>query len=295
MQLLLNERPEIATAPETQIFAYYLDAFRRQWRVEHEGPAAKEQGGAGLSRLLSEEEFRDLVRENADFVMARIHQRRPSARIVAEKSPRHALLARWILEVYPEAFILHVLRDPRDTVASILEAGWSWGRGWAPRHPVDASRLWVDHVKGARAAAEVTSRYLEVRYEDLRADPAKGLSKILEGLRIEHTREECVHAAEACDLDRLRSGSDTTDRPTPGGQSPTGFFGKGRVGSWEARLGKRTTRIVEWICAEEMREAGYEPSFSRSKRTTASIRLHDLIARSRESIDWQLQKLLWRI
>lgn len=294
VQLLLSQHPGVATAPETQIFSYYLVHFLNQWRHEHEGPGSVEQGGAGLSRLLSEEEFVALCRTCAEVVLDKIASRNPGASVVAEKSPKHALLADFIHRVFPDAYFLHVIRDPRDTGASLLAAGRSWGRGWAPKNAVNAARMWNDHFRNARRVADRTDRYQEIHYERLRAEPEQGLHRILEWLEIPEPLERCEEMARACDLGKLQAGTTGRDLPIPGRKSPVGFFRKGTVGGWRDDLPPADVRIIEHLCEEGMRECGYEP-VSRAGRAPIRVPLHDAIQRVRESIDWQLEKLLYRV
>src|SRR6185503_12343835 len=202
VQLLLAQHPEVATAPETQIFAYYLDHFRRQWRHEHEGPGRLHQGQAGLSRLLSEDEFIDLCRQTASVVIEKIAARRAGAKVVVEKSPRHALEAEFIQRVFENAYFLHVVRDPRDTAASLLAAGRSWAP-WAPKNAIGAARLWNACVEGARKVSS-NPRYREVRYESLRADGAAELESILAWLGIPLDCAACARAVHACELKQLQ-------------------------------------------------------------------------------------------
>lgn len=299
VQLLLEKSPDVVTAPETQIFAYYLDHFRKQWKVEHTGPAAEHQGGAGLHRLLSEEEFLGLCAHSARYVLDRIWERDRSASVVLEKSPRHAIIADWIVEVFPDAHIVHVVRDPRDAAASIMEAGRSWGRGWAPTNPVDAGRLWKAHVEGARRAGRKTSRYREVTYEALRESAPTVLRDLLDWIGAPRDDDFCREAAEACSLDRLRrkaeadGASDSSEEiPVPGGRSPEGFFGRGAVGGWGDRMSRSSAACVEAVCYELMQNLGYQPRLASSARPTLRILVHDVLARIRDSIDWQLQRLL---
>ena len=295
VQLLLHQSPHVATAPETQIFAYYLDHFRKQWELEHRGPASRHQGGAGLHRLLSQDEFDRLCAEVAWFVLERIRAARPEARVVVEKSPRHALIANWIVSIVPESWILHVVRDPRDACASVMEAGQTWAAGWAPTNPIDAARFWRAHVEGARAVADVAERYLEVRYEALRTDPDGGLRLIFDWLDLPHDAAFRERALKACGLERLRSES-TNDLPVPGGESPSGFFGSGSVGGWRDRLSDRQARVIEHLCRDLMEEAGYSAAYDGHTRLPPlRVSAHDALARLRESIDWQLERLLRRV
>lgn len=295
VQLLLDQNPQIATAPETQIFAYYLDQFRHQWEVEHTGPGASGNHGAGLSRLLSKEEFRCLCGGVALDVLDKIERGKPGATIVLEKSPRHALNIDWILDIFPEAYVLHIVRDPRDAVASIIDAGRTWGRGWAPRNPTRAARMWRAHVEAGRSARLKTENYLEIRYEDLRADPAKHLQSVLDWIGAPMTQGECEEAVQACSLDRMKKRGNGPDLPTPSAKPPPGFFGSGKVGGWEIRMGKAGGKKVESICYDLMVSCGYVPKIAQNGNLTLRVRIHDLVQRLREAIDWQLQRLLFWI
>ncbi len=294
VQLLLSQLPTVATAPETQIFAYYLTHFERQWRHELAG-ADREQGAAGLSRLLSEEEFIELCRLNASFVLDRIGARNPGAALVVEKSPKHALQAELIRRVFPDALFLHVIRDPRDTAASLLAAGRSWGRGWAPQNAITAARWWVDHVTSARRLAGSTDGYREVKYESLRENAASELQSILDWLGIPERRESCERIAAACDIDRLRGGAAAADLPIPGEKNPAGFFRKGKPGGWRDDLTGREVRQIEHICGPTMETAQYARTSRAWSPALLGIPLHDGLGRIRESIDWQLARIMVRL
>jgi hypothetical protein len=290
MQLLLAQNPAIATAPETQIFAYYLEHFRRQWRHEQKGNGGGEQGGAGLHRLLSEDDFEELCRCSATMVLNRILETKPDASLVAEKSPKHALMADFILRIFPDAYFLHVVRDPRDTVASLLAASRGWGRGWAPSHAVPAARLWLDCVNGARAVAG--GRYYEVRYETLRERPVEELGAILQWLDLPADAADCERWVSACEISELRKTPAGTNLPVPGARSPTGFFRRGAVGGWQTELRRSDVRIIEHICGAAMTQLNYA-RVSDGQSPTRPVRMlaYDTVQRVRESIDWQLARL----
>jgi hypothetical protein len=295
VQLLLSQHPAVVTAPETQIFAYYLVHFQRQWRLEHEGPGSTLQGRAGLSRLLSETDFEELCRLTAQAVLDRIAARNPDASVIVEKSPKHALMADFIHRIFPDAYFLNVIRDPRDASASLMAAGRSWGAGWAPKSAIPAARMWRDHVESARRVRPKTERYREVFYERLQEDPAEGLRGILEWLGIARTPEECEQMVRACEFEKLQKTAPGKEMPLPGGKSPKGFFRKGKVGGWRDELPAGDVRVIEHICADLMAECGYEPANPPPARAPLRVPVHDAIQRVRESIDWQLEKLLYRV
>jgi LPS sulfotransferase NodH len=294
LQLLLAQHAEIATAPETQIFAYYLAQLERQWRLEHEG-SDKLQGRAGLSRLLSDDEFASLCRQSARLVLDKIRSGRPGCAVVAEKSPKHALHAAFIQQLFPDALFLNVIRDPRDTAVSLIAASQSWGRDWAPPNAVQAARMWVDHIHGARKAAEIPSRYYEVQYEQLKADAVRELQSILEWIGVGADPAECAAAVAACDFKELKKRKVSDDLPLPGSQSPQGFFRKGESNGWRDELSNADVRVVEHICGPLMAEFGYERSVKARRSPPFKILAHDGVQRVRESVDWQLARLLMRV
>ncbi len=70
LQLLLSRSPAIVTAPETHIFSLFLRSMVDQWnRIQETGERI------GLNQVLSEEEFRGLLRSTSGFVFAKIAQR----------------------------------------------------------------------------------------------------------------------------------------------------------------------------------------------------------------------------
>ena len=112
-----------------------------------------------------------------------------------EQTPETCFVLCAALRAYPEARAVHVLRDGRDVVCSLLERGWLGGRQqgrddvgagfgghvrfWVERERAaefeqasEAARAawaWRRHVEAARAVG--SDRVLELRYEQLVGDP----------------------------------------------------------------------------------------------------------------------------
>jgi hypothetical protein len=124
-----------------------------------------------------------------------------------EQTPETSFVLAAALRAYPEAVAVHVMRDGRDVVTSLLERGWlSVERSGADdaRLPFGPhARFWVepgreeefarvsDVTRGAwawrryvTAAAAVPERTVEVRYEELVADPAAAAAPVAEKLGV---------------------------------------------------------------------------------------------------------------
>jgi hypothetical protein len=118
-----------------------------------------------------------------------------------EQTPETCFVLGAALRAYPEARAVHVLRDGRDVVCSLLERGWlSAGRGgaddvgaaygahsrfWVEPERVDefarasdarrAAWAWRAHVTAARAVSE---RTYELRYEALVGNPPAAAARV---------------------------------------------------------------------------------------------------------------------
>lgn len=114
----------------------------------------------------------------------------PGARYLSERSPGHAKAVDVIREVYPDARLIHIIRDGRDVARSLA------ARDWGPATVGEAAREWRESIEQARAAAPA-ERYLEVRYEELLADPEAGIVALYAWLGLPADDEDVRRALAA--------------------------------------------------------------------------------------------------
>lgn len=163
LQILLAQHSQVATARETHLFNGYLHQLDRCWKTFKSHPDR-----VGLDTLLTEEEYYGLCSLFAQGVMKKIAASNPGATVVLEKTPSHVRFAPLILKMVPDAYFVHIVRDPRSVVSSLCAASRSWGGKWASRSVLSNARLWCSDVTRGREIARLTDRFREVRYEDLR-------------------------------------------------------------------------------------------------------------------------------
>jgi hypothetical protein len=232
------------------------------------------------------DEFRSACRAFTDTVFGSVLAGTPAATVVLEKTPDHAPWAPEILSLYPDAAFVHVVRDPRDVVCSLRSAGRSWGRHWAPTNVLDGALLWRDRVEAGLRIRQLTSRYHEVRYEDLQRDAAGTLDGVCEFLGLPAEEGFSERAAEACRMDRLKSGGSGRDLATPWGMGtePAGFFRAGRTGTWRDELTPGELRRVEYLASPLMSELGYGLVGRSPTRRPLRVAL-------REGLEWRHHRL----
>ncbi len=244
LQRLLAAHPQIKTGQESHLFEY-IGPQLRLWKSHLNRPAG-ERSGLGLPCYFSEEEFYAAIKEYLSRLMRPMLNGLEPGEIFLEKTPGHAIFIREIAELLPCARIIHLVRDPRDVVASLLAVSRSWGQNWAPRQARQAAHLWARHVKAAQGGAAILplGQFLEVRYESLYCDPLSTLRNIAYFLNLSWADEEIQVAVKANSTNELQQGRGTPipvagehgKQNAPVLQEPKGFVRKARPGSWKEDL-----------------------------------------------------------
>ncbi|GAF93326.1 unnamed protein product, partial [marine sediment metagenome] len=97
--------------------------------------------------------------------------------LFVEKTPHHVQFAEEILSDFPEARLVHVLRDGRDVCVSMQMR--AIGADWSPADRRTQIELWRDSVeRGLRVRERHPERTLDLRYEDVKADPAREIARL---------------------------------------------------------------------------------------------------------------------
>ncbi len=202
-----------------------------------------------LASVLPRELYLRHARELANDVYDHFADCQDNTRVLVEQTPEYVQVWEDVLEIFPDATFLHVVRDPRSVFCSHRSAAKSWADPTRFSHdPLSVAQEWCDDVRRARAIASKTDRYLEVHYEALRKDSVEGLGEIFGFLGLDADRDLCAQAVEACSLEKMR-GSST---------APAGFFRTGRTEGWRDEMSSAELHAVEYVAGDLMRELGYE-------------------------------------
>jgi hypothetical protein len=110
-----------------------------------------------------------------------------------DKTPLYMQHLPLLERLFPDAVYVHLIRDGRDAALSFLSVpAGIMTEGWG--HPRDAAGFacqWATEVRAARALGRRVgpSRYLEVRYETLVAEPAEELRRLCSFAGLDFDRE----------------------------------------------------------------------------------------------------------
>jgi sulfotransferase family protein len=259
LQALLGAHSRIASPPETYFLMrisnlrdYYGDLrddanLRRALHDTIEPPLPLFEGCGFDEEALYERALETDRSYRALFhtVMSDFAQRHAKARW-CDKTPGQR--ARQILQLFPDAQIVHIVRDPRDVIASSLATPWTTmdaaglARGWR--------RFTLDNLAvGQRAGPE---RFHQIRYEDLTRDPTTVLRGVCSFLG------ERFEPAMITDRGRRRA----TIAPTAGPWQSRALedISPAREGGWRTRLRRSDAAVVSAILRAEFGPLGYEAS-----------------------------------
>jgi hypothetical protein len=185
--------------------------------------------------------------------------------VLLEKNPKHVIRIPFLLAIFPDARFLHLLRDGRDVVPSLMfrNRGETWGHleipGWRDllaRYPrenhIRCAHQWRDAVALARgdALGLGPGRYREVRYENLVREPKQTLDAVLAFLGL--PPDPRVDAF----LPRIQ---DATAGSYHAKKQVRHFVEdhRRRVGRHVENLTPEQVREVEAVCGVLLRELGY--------------------------------------
>lgn len=206
----------------------------------------------GLGAYLRREELLEEMRSLWVRVMTPAIDAAPQATRLVEKTPDHSMHLDLADELFPRSRVVHLVRDPRDVVASLLAASRrSWGAGWAPATPRAAVARWLECVEHAEnsGARLGTERFMRVRYEDLRANPRSVLRAIATFIGLgegdlDSGRLACAAEAGGAEIPlfgELRGRRTTEPEGFAGGSPPLGGWARRVVqrsaGAWMGTLG----------------------------------------------------------
>ena len=268
VQRLLSCHPQVRTGQESNLFNDSIGLQLRRWR---RGLSVRERGGVGLACYFTEPEMLDLLRDFMRKLLQRMLEPLTDDQFFVEKTPDHALYLAEMLELLPASRILHVLRDPRDVVASLMAASRTWASesSWAPARARDAAKLWVRTVNTVHGVIRRTQskQVLEVRYEDLHSTPFETLARIRDFIGFEWPQAEMRRALEATLIDGAASRENGQPIIPLAGQAaiesgprvidPEGFIRKGKPGSWKSDLSTLDKFWVWKLARECARKNGY--------------------------------------
>ncbi|MEV1021669.1 sulfotransferase [Streptomyces sp. NPDC050264] len=260
LQLMLHAHPRIALPPETR---FVLPAYRERlgfgdlreqgnraalgaWITRREATRFHELGLAADAVERAVTEAPPTLGSALGAVLRAYAQEHGKVRW-GDKRPAYALHVGEILRLFPDAQFVHVVRDGRDCVGSLLRMPW-WHSGF---HEAVATWAQVMDVADTWSGVLGGARWHEVRFEDLVADPEAQLRGICAFLGE-------AYVPEMSEPYRL-AGVAVPARKTWHAHT-RGELDVSRAGTWTTRLTPDQIRLCDAALGRRLVSRGYEPA-----------------------------------
>jgi hypothetical protein len=219
----------------------------------------------GGKHFILASQYKDIwLRSIRNFILDGANARFPelAGGYLAVKEPGGSVGAGLIMEALPESGMVLLIRDPRDVVASWLDA--TRKGGWQTRRRGEGGRraeslaetkpnafvrrhanAYLQHVGSARRAYEAhEGRKVVVRYEDLRADTLGTMKRMYGELNIPVEEARLAKAVEKHSWENI-----------PEEEKGQGkFYRKATPEAWREDLTRRQVKTVERITAPLLEE-----------------------------------------
>jgi hypothetical protein len=219
----------------------------------------------GGKHFILASQYKDVwLRSIRNFILDGANARFPelAGGYLAVKEPGGSVGAGLIMEALPESGMVLLIRDPRDVVASWLDA--TRKGGWQTRRRGEGGRraeslaetkpnafvrrhadAYLQHVGSARRAYEAhEGRKVVVRYEDLRADPLGTMKRMYGELDVSVEEVRLAKAVEKHSWENI-----------PEEEKGQGkFYRKATPQAWREDLTRRQVKTVERITAPLLEE-----------------------------------------
>lgn len=287
VQLLLSQHPAIATLQESHLFPDFIGPGFERWRRMSE-----QKSETGLTSLMGRAQFIALWKRFAEETLQIAVADKPGAAFILEKTPNHVHYAREILELFPTAYFVHIVRDPRAVVASLLDASRSWARHWAPPSALPAAEMWRTAILNGQKINSLTRRYIEVTYEALLERPEVELARALELLGLEPDQAFCRRAIEACSAANVGSGNWKAWVPKSMESVKGNTVRKGQSDGWRTELTGSQVRAVEYVTRELMEKYGYAPETKPGFLSAMRLSATSFVGRFRHAVGRRVQGAL---
>ena len=252
LRLMFDAHPAVRVPPESHFIPLLYHRFRGRFERE-----------AVLEALLADERFREWELD-ADRVRRTVYEHgndwRPFIESIYVLAAQEADADRWgdktpayaehlpvLGRLFPEAVVFHLVRDPRDVAASLLEMPWARGDAIAQ------ARLWRRRVVRAERDGHrwFGDRLVRLSYEALVAEPEVTLRGACRWVGLEFDASMLSYpdrAASAIPAHR-QAWHGRTREPVS----------EAAVGRWKADLSASDAAAVSWVARREIRIFGYEP------------------------------------
>jgi hypothetical protein len=169
--------------------------------------------------------------------------------IWGDKTPGYVMHLDLIKKLYPNAKVIHLIRDPRDVVPSLLKY---YSVGPQTKRWSTTIAYWKTHVEQGMMDGPkyFGNNYLEIRYEDLVQDSKVVLESIFSFLNLDYEAKILEYKVSSETVLKKWEWHGETLKP----------LNKDNIDKWKINLNARQLGLIELMAKSTMSKLKYSPS-----------------------------------
>lgn len=255
LRLILNAHPKVAVPPESrfivELWEETPEVRRNRFLDRLAGHKRFQAWDLPIEAVAKELPPRDVV-DYADAIRAafRAYATVHGKPRWGDKTPRYVESLNFIAQLFPDAKIVHLIRDGRNVALSYADVDFG------PRTVGGAARIWAQRVAAGREAGRVLGpeRYHEVHYERFVGDTDAAVRDLCTFLELEFEEGMLDYTSRARDAVLSRAHKYNPHLAEGSVQE---------VRSWESDMSRRHVEIFEAAAGDVLSAAGYVRMFGR--------------------------------
>jgi len=257
LQVLLDSHPDITIPPESHIFERFSQFFSDYGDLDQHSnlqrfvrdilhDVAIKDWNLGISVFQFCEQIERCTVRDVIGLLFKLYAKNEGKSRWGDKTPQHALFLREIKEVFPEAKIIHLIRDGRDVAESLQRVYIG------PKSAYRIAHRWRKYILAFEKFKKEFSpdEFMEVRYEDLVRTPMDTLRKIQEFLSLDRFfANPQLPSTERKKYYIKQSALHTSLKNS---------ISANKIGIFKRKLSNREVEIFESIAGDLLELAGYQ-------------------------------------
>lgn len=258
-------RPKYEGHDGFRVDAFVEDLCATRWFSRWGPPAAEVRNHLASTRPGDiAQAFRDVYA---------LYAARRGKRRYGDKTPTYVVRMRLLADLFPESRFVHIVRDGRDVALGMLDGGFN-------QTTLDECAVyWGTRVSRGREHGRALgpSRYLEIRYEEMVADPETTLQQVCGFIDLQYSEDMLRYqdrVSEISESDGSPPHYRNISRPPTRG-----------LRDWRTQMAQHDVEVFEALAGDVLSEFGYERGAERiGVRARADARRRQAQTRARRAL-----------
>ncbi|NIK12507.1 sulfotransferase family protein [Alkalibacillus almallahensis] len=243
LRVMLNAHPEMCSGPEFKLLPNLINGYKQLGRMVD----------IRKSYYLDDSKLNESYRALINTFFENFLEQNNASRVV-EKTPHNVLIMQELANILPDSKFIHIVRDGRDVVSSLIDMEWKDSSGetiWYVKNVENATKYWVQVVEQGLKSAEssiLKDRIKLIKYEDLILNPQNTMEDILKFLGERWDDRVMEHETQNLYSEPVESSTSQVSQKR---------YTKA-IGKWQEKLDEKEKEIFYKQAGHLLKTLGYE-------------------------------------